>query len=145
MTAAGPVYASERSNPPPNAHARRARVLTRTGFGSAVVTKVADAGTTWVGVTTIPGIVERNPVAADVMSRLGPAPGLVLLSVVALVVTVIGVESIRRSVTRLRLRGYHAARWLWVAPAAAYLGVAIVWGSAAVRNLLLLIGSGTFG
>lgn len=115
-------------------------LLKRVAIPLLIVAKCADAGTTWVGLTAVPGVVERNPIAAVVITKLGPTPGLAVLSIAALLGTLLAGELLRYRVGRLRDRGRLAAvGWTRLAPAAVYLGVAAAWSTVAVRNLLVLV------
>ncbi len=115
-------------------------LLTRVAIPLLILAKCADAGTTWVGLTAVPGVVERNPIAAAVIAKLGPTPGLAVLSLAAVLGTLLAGEILRYRVGRLRDRGrLAAAGWTRLAPAAVYLGVAAAWSTVAVRNLFVLV------
>lgn len=60
------------------------------GIGSLGLVKTADAVTTVLGLTRLPGAIEQNPLVAASINTFGPAPGLgaVIIGSVILVTVV---------------------------------------------------------
>lgn len=105
------------------------------GIALLSLTKALDAGTTAIGLTLVPGVVESNPLAAALFSAVGVLPGL-LVGTVAVLVAVVAITE--ASAAWLR-RAPDVPGW---APGAArtvgYLVPSLVFGAVAVHNAMLL-------
>lgn len=118
-------------------HGRFARVHSfgYPGIALLSLSKALDAATTLLGLTLVPGVVETNPFAAALFSRLGVVAGVVVASITVLAVVVAvteaGVAWLRRS---------DAPEWAAAATrAVGYLPPSLLFCAATVHNAALLL------
>ena len=104
------------------------------GFVFLAGTKLADALTTAVGVSYVPGIVELNPFAAAVFAGNGTVTGLVVLSFATVAVATLAAEWLAVHIRR-RLGMDRAAL---LAKAAVYGVLSLLFGAIALNNALLI-------
>lgn len=104
------------------------------GFVLLLGTKAADAATTAVGLYSVPGIVERNPVADAVFGGEGTVAGLAVLSVATVAVATVVAELLAVEVRRRLGRD----RLALALKAAIYGSLSALFGAIAVHNALLI-------
>lgn len=104
------------------------------GLTAVGVTRSMDACSTLLGLALVPALEEANPVARSVFRAVGPVPGIVALSLVAIlavaVVTELGVRTVNRSAVPNQGR---AVRYL------GYGVPSVLSAAAAVHNVVLLV------
>lgn len=104
------------------------------GMVFLIGTKTTDAITTAVGLQYVPGIVEMNPVADAVFADSGTVAGLVFLSFITVIVTVLLTEWLAVNVHR-RLGMSHLAL---ASKVVIYGGLSLLFGLIALQNSLLI-------
>lgn len=113
---------------------RRIGPVWTAGIVALVLTKTGDYVTTVLGLVTIDGLVERNPVAASTMESIGLA-GLFVLSLLGISAVVLVVEW---SVSRLHdtddFDGDPTAIYL-----VSYVPLSMLYGCTTVQNVALIL------
>jgi hypothetical protein len=105
------------------------------GIALLSLTKALDAGTTVLGLSLVPGIVESNPFAAALFSAVGLVPGVLVGSLAVLAFVVAVTETGAAWLRRVS----DGPEWApTAARAVGYLAPSLVFAAAAVNNAALL-------
>lgn len=105
------------------------------GAVTFLTAKSADSLTTFVALTYVPGVVERNAVAAAAFEQFGVVGGIILLTAVTTLLVVAGTEV---GATRLRRRQVSPA-WVTLTYAVGYGVPSVLFASVAVWNVSLIV------
>lgn len=113
------------------------------GLAGLVVSKLADATTTFLGLQFVPYVVESNPHLRLLMASIGVLPGLLLGTILVLGLVVGVTESARIACQRLDRDVDSALR---IVRFVGYVPLSIVFGAASLHNLVVVLtGLGMLG